>query len=101
MAASIIFASSFSTSAPSASRVQRVGPDGSIGGPACRYVSPVYTSQYGFSTQPDAFLIGPAESALQIQQPGIGSSEAAGRQRLDRKRSLIAALILPQSIRSA
>src|SRR5690606_36100592 len=93
-----------SSSMPSSPRRwrQRVRLDGSIGGSICKYVSPVKTCQYGFSTQPHTTSSSERSNACcRYSRPAINRGEVAGRPRPDVKRLAHTASIRSHSIKSA
>lgn len=102
LAASIVSASSSSTPASPSRLRQRVKLDGSIGGFVCKYVSPVNTCQYGFSSHCQTTSSSDRSNACRkYSSPATKRGDVAGRPRCDSKLTLIAVLNRSQSIRSA
>jgi hypothetical protein len=102
LAASIVSANSSSTPASPRRFLQRVRLDGSTGGFVCKYVSPVNTCQYGFSSHCQTTSSSDKSKACcKYSSPPIRRGDVAGRPRDDTKLALIAAFSRSQSIRSA
>src|SRR5690606_33052790 len=84
LAAATVAASNSSTPASPKRLRQRVRLDGSIGGSVCKYVSPVNTCQYGFSTQPHTTSSSERSNACcRYSKPAINRGDVAGRPRCE------------------
>src|SRR5690606_32373183 len=84
LAAATVAASNSSTPASPKRLRKRVRLDGSIGGSVCKYVSPVNTCQYGFSTQPHTTSSSERSNACcRYSKPAINRGDVAGRPRCE------------------